>query len=58
VTDIPGSCSAIGYFSTPPAGVRYAWQGFPPVALFTEEGLPATPFCHPPVDLKRMQEGK
>ena len=41
-----------------PAGVRYAWQGFPPVALFNKEGLPATPFCHPPVDLKRMQEGK
>jgi len=41
-----------------PAGVRYAWQGFPPVALFNTEGLPATPFCHPPVDLKRMQAGK
>ena len=40
-----------------PAGVRYAWQGFPPVTLFNEAGLPASPFCHPAVDLKRMQDG-
>ncbi len=41
-----------------PAGVRYAWLGFPPVTLFNQEGLPASPFCHPAVDLKRMQEGQ
>ncbi len=30
-----------------PAGVRYAWYGFPPVTLYNAEGLPATPFIHP-----------
>jgi sialate O-acetylesterase len=38
-----------------PAGVRYAWAGFPPVTLFNAEGLPATPFCHPAVDLAARQ---
>jgi sialate O-acetylesterase len=33
-----------------PAGVRYAWLGFPAVTLFNKEGLPAAPFCHPAVD--------
>ncbi len=32
-----------------PTGVRYAWAGFPPVTLFNGDGLPASPFCHPPV---------
>jgi sialate O-acetylesterase len=41
-----------------PTGVRYAWLGFPPVALFNDAGLPASPFCHPAVDLKQMQQGK
>jgi sialate O-acetylesterase len=34
-----------------PAGVRYAWAGFPEVTLFNKEGLPATPFQYPPPDL-------
>ncbi len=34
-----------------PAGVRYAWLGFPDGTLFNKEGLPATPFCHPAIDL-------
>jgi hypothetical protein len=33
-----------------PTGVRYAWAGFPELGLSNAEGLPATPFCHPPVD--------
>lgn len=31
-----------------PAGVRYAWLGFPEVTLFNKEGLPASPFQYPP----------
>lgn len=34
-----------------PAGVRYAWAGYPPVTLFTKDGLPAAPFQYPPVEL-------
>ncbi len=30
-----------------PTGVRYAWLGFPEVALFNKEGLPASPFQFP-----------
>jgi sialate O-acetylesterase len=33
-----------------PAGVRYAWAGYPPVTLFSMDGLPATPFQHPTVE--------
>jgi len=28
-----------------PVAVRYAWEGFPEVSLFSKEGLPASPFC-------------
>jgi len=31
-----------------PAGVRYAWLGYPEVTLFNREGLPASPFQYPP----------
>ena len=42
-----------------PAGVRYAWLGFPEATLFNREGLPATPFRHPAVGLDEIQrEGK
>ena len=41
-----------------PAGVRYAWLGFPEVTLFNSQGLPASPFCHPASDLKAMEERK
>lgn len=41
-----------------PAGVRYAWLGFPEVTLYNKEGLPASPFCHPAVDLKAMQSAR
>jgi len=30
-----------------PAGVRYAWLGYPEVTLFNREGLPASPFQFP-----------
>jgi sialate O-acetylesterase len=30
-----------------PAGVRYAWLGYPEVTLFNKEGLPASPFQFP-----------
>ena len=38
-----------------PAGVRYAWLGFPEVTLFSKEGLPAAPFCHPAIDLAQTR---
>ena len=42
-----------------PAGVRYAWLGFPAATLFNREGLPATPFRHPAIGLDEIQrEGK
>ncbi len=41
-----------------PAGVRYAWAGFPDVSLYNKEGLPATPFHYPPIDLKARQDGR
>ncbi len=41
-----------------PTGVRYAWAGFPEVTLYNREGLPATPFQHPPVDLAARQGKK
>lgn len=34
-----------------PFGVRYSWAGYPPVTLFSQEGLPASPFQYPPVDM-------
>ena len=40
-----------------PVGVRYAWAGFPEVTLFNAEGLPASPFCYPPVDFAARQGG-
>lgn len=43
---------------TEPAGVRYAWAGFPEVTLFNEEGLPSTPFQHPAVELQRPTSEK
>jgi len=43
---------------TEPAGVRYAWAGFPEVTLFNKAGLPATPFQYPPPDLKAQQDRK
>jgi sialate O-acetylesterase len=33
-----------------PAGVRYAWLGYPEVTLFNKEGLPASPFQFPPAE--------
>jgi len=41
-----------------PSGVRYAWLGYPEVTLFNKEGLPATPFQHPPPDLQVPQAKK
>jgi sialate O-acetylesterase len=41
-----------------PAGVRYAWAGFPEVTLYSATGLPVTPFCHPPVALAARQAGR
>jgi sialate O-acetylesterase len=42
-----------------PAGVRYAWLGYPEATLFNREGLPATPFRHPAIGLDLIQrEGK
>lgn len=41
-----------------PTGVRYAWAGFTDVTLFNAEGLPAAPFCFPPVDFVKRQTGK
>ena len=35
-----------------PAGVRYAWLGFPEATLFNQEGLPASPFRYPVMPLK------
>jgi sialate O-acetylesterase len=35
-----------------PAGVRYAWLGFPEARLFNQEGLPASPFRYPAMPLK------
>lgn len=40
---------------TEPAGVRYAWAGFPEATLYNKEGLPARPFRYPAVDLKALQ---
>jgi len=37
---------------TDPAGVRYAWAGFPEVTLYNKAGLPATPFQYPPPELQ------
>jgi sialate O-acetylesterase len=39
-----------------PVGVRYAWLGFPEVSLFNKDGLPASPFCHPPMDLAQTKK--
>lgn len=43
---------------TEPAGVRYAWAGFPEVTLYNKEGLPATPFQYPSPDLPAQQNKK
>jgi sialate O-acetylesterase len=43
---------------TEPTGVRYAWAGFPDISLFNKAGLPATPFCYPPIDLAKWQAGE
>ena len=42
-----------------PAGVRYAWLGYPEATLFNREGLPATPFRHPAIGLDEIpREGR
>jgi sialate O-acetylesterase len=46
---IRGDTLAVRAANVPePAGVRYAWLGFPEVTLFNKEGLPASPFQFPP----------
>ena len=41
---------------TEPAGVRYAWAGYPEATLYNKEGLPARPFRYPAVELKEIQK--